>query len=291
MADDNEIQLKWRISDEKIRLQWDNAIFDNDVVYYRVGKAVHVYNWIDNRWIQLTDCPHTDCPMAIINNQLITIGGYEPLTNKLFGLEINCDPMCWSERYPPMLTKRRRASALCTNNELIVAGGMGERMEVLTVVEVMKLDTPQWSTAANLQELTYDASIAMCLDQIFILGGNNTDWKPSESVYMCSLSSLKSPQNAIWNKIANLPVMQSTCVAYQDRLLAVGGRESTTAAAVSTVYVYNHTTNSWKVISEMKIPRSKCFAAVLPNNQLMVVGGESQPQIQIDAIEIATPTN
>ena len=163
--EDNKIQLKWTISDEKIRLKWNNAVIDDDVIYYRVGKEIHAHRvyGISNRWIPLAgNCPHTDCPIVIINNQLTTIGGL-PLTNKLFGLEIDHHPMSWNERYPPMLTRRQRASALCTNNELIVAGGMGENMSVLTVVEVMKLDTPQWSTAANLREPTYMVHQSPCV--------------------------------------------------------------------------------------------------------------------------------
>jgi N-acetylneuraminic acid mutarotase len=286
------LQLEWRKADEKVGVKWNNAVVDHDnnVIYYMCGNMVHAHDMIHSRWTQLADCPHQACPMAIINNQLTTIGGL-PLTDKLFTLRTDHDPMTWVEIYRSMLTKRRRASALCTNNELIVIGGMGESMSVLTAVEVMQLDTSPsqctWSIAANLQEPTYDASIAICFGQIFILGGDNKDWKPCESVYMCSLRSLlesrstsRQPNLTVWNRIANLPVMQSTCVTYSSRLLAVGGRESVSNTAVSTVYEYNHTTNSWEIISEMIMPRLKCFAAVLPNNKLVVVGERE--------IEIAT---
>ena len=39
------------------------------------------------------------------------------------------------------------------------------------------------------------------------------------------------------------------------------------------VHMYGSTTNSWEFISNMTIGRHCCFAAVLPYNQLMVVGG------------------
>ena len=288
----NELQLEWRTADEKIGVKWNNAVIDNNVIYYICGKTVHAHDMMHSRWTQLAECPHKACPMAIINNQLTTIGGL-PLTNKLFTLRTDKDPMSWNECYQPMPTERHSASALCSNNELIVIGGMGERMSVLTAVEVMQLDTSQWSIACNLQKPIYDASIAICLNQIFIVGGNDENWKPSKSVYTCSLRSLlescsRQSSSPVWNRIADLPVMQSTCVTYSSRLLAVGGRESASNTEVSTVYEYNHTTNSWVIISQMISPRLKCFAAVLPNNKLVVVGGrESRRDNQI---EIATPT-
>ena len=49
----------------------------------------------------------------------------------------------------------------------------------------------------------------------------------------------------------------------------------------AAVHMYNPTT---EVISHMRIPRYYCFAAVLPNNQLMVMGGWSDN----DSVEVAT---
>ena len=48
--------------------------------------------------------------------------------------------------------------------------------------------------------------------------------------------------------------------------------------------MYKPTTNSWEVISHMKTSRYNCIAGVLPNNQLMVVGGDTGG----DSVELAT---
>ena len=52
--------------------------------------------------------------------------------------------------------------------------------------------------------------------------------------------------------------------------------------------MYNPTTDSWEVISHMGTPRYNCIAAVLPNNQLMVVGGYTNGEIKIDSVELAS---
>ena len=56
----------------------------------------------------------------------------------------------------------------------------------------------------------------------------------------------------------------------------------------TAVHMYNTTTNSWEVISHMVTPRRQCLVAVLPHNELMVVGGCAHDWTEIDSIEIAT---
>ena len=71
-----------------------------------------------------------------------------------------------------------------------------------------------------------------------------------------------------------------------EEVVAVGGKdlddEYTTA-----IHTYNTTTKSWEVISHMATPRSRCLVAVLPRNELMVVGGNI-PDSMTDSVEIAT---
>ena len=61
--------------------------------------------------------------------------------------------------------------------------------------------------------------------------------------------------------------------------------QSTTA-----IHEYNPTTDSWEIISHMGTPRLDCIAAVLPNNQLMVVGGYTNEDIvySTDSVEFAS---
>ena len=58
----------------------------------------------------------------------------------------------WTEKCPPMTTKRFGSTALCTRTALIVAGGMNDHYNSLQKVEVMNTETLQWSTAADLPQ-------------------------------------------------------------------------------------------------------------------------------------------
>ena len=185
-----------------------------------------------------------------------------------------------------MPTERRGSTALCTGAALIVAGGM-KYGPALQVVEVLNTETLQWSTAANLPRPLCQAPAAVCGDHVYILGKSN--------MYTCSIfaliqscqSFLPSLLNKVWRNVAAPPVTDTTCVSIHDRLLAVSGRDSH-RKSTTAVHIYNPTTDSWEVVSHMGIPRYSCIPAVLPNNQLMVVGGCISAFVETDSVEFAT---
>ena len=188
-----------------------------------------------------------------------------------------------------MPTKRIFATVMCTGTVMIVAGGVGKKYVDLATVEVLNFGTSQWSTALDLPISLYCCSAAVHGDQLYILGGGSGD----KSVYTCSVSALLqtctqkssleectsalslSNSSDVWSTLPDLPVVESTCLTFCGQLLAVGGEDSN-HKPTAAVYMYSHSTNSWNVISHMAIARRACFAAVLPNDQLMVVGGETK---------------
>ena len=70
--------------------------------------------------------------------------------------------------------------------------------------------------------------------------------------------------------------------------MAVGGVDDgkKTSAAV---HKYNSTTNSWDLISNMPTSRHEYLVAVLPTNEMMVVGGHTiSSRLLTDKIETAS---
>ena len=241
------------------------------------------------------------CSIAVINNSLTTIGGEvkHTVTNKLFSFTDGDES--WTEKFPPMPTKRRRTAALCTETSLIVVGGVGETGGLLTV-EVMNTNTLQWSSAADPPHpvwLWCCRSLTLCGEQLFL--ANDTD------LYQCELTSLiqscpsttstsshtAHAANTVWKEVSDLPAFNATCVSLNGRLLAIGGqgRSASHLPRQTAIHMYDPATNSWTIISHMSIARSNCFAAVLPHNQLVVVGGVWNPihtHINDKIVEIAT---
>ena len=235
----------------------------------------------------------------MVNSLLTAIGGIKSdgrdLTNSLLSLTDSK----WEKRFPPMPTKREWTAAVCSGRSLVVAGGEGGR-KGLSTVEVMDTETLQWSTASSLPHSLGQASATLCGDQVYMLGGYDQNDKQSKSVFTCSLAALLQscqPQSLVarlktfslasrpkvWHQLPDIPVTQSTCASLHGQLLAVGGCDYHNKITTA-IHMYNTTNNSWEVISHMTTPQSQCCVAVLPHNELMVVGGFNKT----DSVEFAS---
>ena len=294
----------------------DNAAVGCRTVYFRLSgcRQVYAYTTTNRSWIQLPDCPFEYCSLTCINNLVTTVGGFKNgCTDQLFSLTGEGSGRRWTKEFPPMPTKRSHTAAHCNQIVLIVAGGRTEGQSVLCTVEVMDVDTYQWSVAADLPLPLHLALITVCGDRLYLSGGRDENRHPSRSVFTCSLSAFlqtckpmpagnpciagerpsSTDQPGLWNRIADLPVTESTCVSIGDKLFAVGGMDSD-GKPTATILLHDQDANAWEIVSEMSTARSWCFAAVLPEGKLLVVGGCTRSGIfykslaVTDKVEIAS---
>ena len=91
----------------------------------------------------------------------------------------------------------------------------------------------------------------------------------------------------VWHQLADTPFTFSTCVSLHGHLLIVGGYTSDKEES-KAIHAYNTVTDSREVISHMTTPRHQSLVAVLPHNQLMVVGSSPMDNMGTDSVEIAT---
>ena len=176
-----------------------------------------------------------------------------------------------------MPTKRYHTAAVTTKHHLIVAGG-GCGSCRLDTVELMDTESLVWSTAVSLPHPYSYASATICGDQLYMLGGLDIpDHGRSKSVLTCSLTKLlqsysRMSPDSVWDRIADVPVYCSTCVAVNGELVAVGG-EDVDYKNKSAIYGYHSTTDSWDIINNMPTARRYPLVAVFQTNEVMVVGG------------------
>ena len=301
------IELTWMGGGRALRkMVGEVAAVEESVAYFRPGdvysKGVVAYNSATNKWSELPECPNYGFSLAVVNGLLSAIGGKtstELVTNSLLSLTDNK----WTEKLPPMPTKRWVTITLCSGVSLVVAGGVGrEGRKKLSTIEVLNTETLQWSTASSLPYPLFRSSLTLCGDQVYMLGGWDQNGEKSKSVFTCSLAALLQscqPQSRkvqlktsltnraeVWHQLADTPVTLSTYASLHGRLLAIGGY-GPYGKITTAIHMYNTTTNSWKVISHMATPRSQCLVAVLPHNELMLVGGRT-PDGVTNSAEIAT---
>ena len=126
-------------------------------------------------WLVIPECPHFEFGLALVNNAVTAVGGYkqeyrpsQPTNCLLTYSEIRRQ---WTERFPPMLSKRRLPAVVTTRSLLVVAGGNGDRNELLATVEVMNMQTLTWATTVQLPMALTHASATVLDNCIHIAGG------------------------------------------------------------------------------------------------------------------------
>ena len=273
--------------------------------YFSVNRSVYSYTVSADKWTKLPKCKCELFGLAVVKGKLTTIGGMmggligfigaliaSDATNSLFSLSGSS----WKEALPPMPTKRCRPAAASTPTHLVVAGGMSMREipydpEYLSTVEVLTQETLQWSTASSLPENVPYPQLTLCGGSFHLLHHGHH--------YSCSVEDLlesykpatnSSDDGSVWTELAAVPVkLYSSLVVGESRpVLAIGGAIALGDNPTGAIHRYNVSTNSWSVIGEMPTPRYEVLVAVLPSNDLVVVGGALSKGKYCPIVEIGT---
>ena len=280
------------------------TVVHGNTAYFRPANSDKVYSYQNilgkEQWSQLPVNPNKAFGLAVIDGLLTSVGGANnDYINTLLSLTGEGMRRQWSEIFPPMPTPRDTVACITTEQSLVVAGGEG-RGGLLDTVEVMNINTKQWTTVCPLTQKESLFSATVCGDTLYLAGG----WFKSsiifsKSVFACSLTDLLTSSNSlgskmrrtfsqshnVWKEISSLPVEVSTLASFNGQLLAIGGKDDS-LNYTTNVYRYDSHTNSWNVISQMKNKRSYCLAVTLHEDHLIVVGGCTQGINKTDSVEI-----
>ena len=283
------------------------AVVDGNTVYINSGGSHKVYSCQMTSeallWSTLPDSSYDSFSLAVIDGLLTCVGGHSCgldglRTNTLRSLTGGGHKGQWSEVFPPMPTACSQTASVTTEQALIVAGGF-DGGKYLDTVEVMTIATKQWTTVQHLPHPFGVISGTICGDQLYLGGGFIGFGETSKSVLTCSLADLLPPQSlgvrlrtlstkpGVWWEIKNLPVIRSTLTTLGGHLLAIGGWNDL-HGPTADVHCYDHQTDSWHVVSKMKNKRYQPLSAVLPEDQLLVVGGVDKCSVFMTSVEIGS---
>ena len=199
-------------------------------------------------------------------------------TNSLASLTGEDEDSKWVELFPRMPTARRYLAAVCRGRNVIAAGGWGGGDRVVSAVEILDTELRQWSSAASLPHPMHLASITVCEDLLYLLGGYDQNGRQTLSVLTSSITDLLHQQQEtanqppVWRRTVDAPYYWSTAVSVGGQLLAIGGFDEHWKKT-SAIVAYDPTSDSWQDMGHMATPRSLTLVAVLPSNQLIAAGG------------------
>ena len=292
--------LKWQKESKAPEAMWrGSAASDSKMAYFNGSDStkVHSYDSETQKWRQLPNTPHTHTALVVVQHILTMVGGYVSgkVTNSLLSLMGEGGAMKWLPHFPAMPTARRSTAAVCSGHSLIVAGGRGDG-DRLATVEVLDIDTKQWSTACSLPHPFPEATISICRERLYLMGGWDETGSATPSVLTCSVPELLQSQTeklrtepepdrqtTKWRRIADAPSSLSSCATLCGQLVAVGGEKDDEETAA--MFVYKETTDSWEAMGDM--PTARCLALVaILNGKLMAVGGCGWWGTETDVVEI-----
>ena len=230
--------------------------------------------------------------MAVVNNQLVVVGGVDVQTGMVTNnLGVwNEQSKTWTHPLPPMTTACRSPSVVVYENKWLVIIGGSDGRTALSRVEI--LDTTrsgQWYLAAPLPQPCYWASTATTGNMCSLVGGWSTRGVSSRNMYCVCLDDLISqavsqaagtsaPSTpSPWMTMPDTPLGDSTALCLNGALMTVGGSGGST-----TIYHYQPSTRRWIKAGELPTGREGCACTVLPSGELFVAGGKRRNDASVD---------
>ena len=283
--------MRWqKASNAPEKVYRGSAASDVDVVYFNSNGSTSIHSYDSDARVRhrLPRTPHTHFTLVVIEHLLTIVGGQlrsGEATDSLLSFMGEGRDKKWQTNLPAIPTKRYWAAVVCSGHSLIVAGGRDDR-NTLATVEVLDTDARQWSLASSLTHPFHLATLSICGEMLYMMGGYDQTDHCRHSVLRCSIPELlqscqpqplagklrKSPakQSTVWQHVANAPHYLSSCATLCGRLVAIGGLQA--GEHTRGITIYNERTNSWEAMGDMPTARYQALVAIL-NGKMMVFGG------------------
>lgn len=100
------------------------AVAHGNTAYFSNGSNVYSYKVQGNKWTKLEPCIYMAFGLAVVNDQLTTIGGLTTVSNRRVNTVpylLSLSKSTWTEVLPSMPTNRMNPAAVSTPTHLIVA--------------------------------------------------------------------------------------------------------------------------------------------------------------------------
>ena len=193
------------------------------------------------------------------------------------------------------------AATAVSKNEIVVAGGSNGYLSILSLTQLLNVETNQWTnlpslnnprfgcgaatiattaaatpttttgttTATTTTKSTLDAADAL-RRRVYVVGGTDGGMVMS-SVEVLDLSVHDDkPEWSMLEKPMSCPRWGCAVVSCRDRLYVIGGHNGT--APLKSSEVYHESTGEWRSLPDMSVARSQCAAAVI-DECIYVLGG------------------
>ena len=261
-------------------------------------ETVMVYSLRTGTWRTLPPYEYKWFGMAVVNNQLVLVGGRSTSTRKVTTVMGVWDEesQTWTHPFPVMQTARHLVSVTFYQIWLVIAGGRDEEEyrggSYSNKVELLDTLSGQWYEGSPLPKPCGEMSSAISGNMWYLSGGYSSvgvlnkhafsvclDVLISQAVSQSAGTTSQSPWHTI---LPEVPVERTTLLIIRESLLIVGGRLS------SAIHLYQPSSRSWVIVDNLPTHQWSCACLVLPSGEIFVAGGTSDGLYYKNSVDIAT---
>ena len=228
------------------------------------------YSRSEDKWSTLPPAPVGWFGMIELNGQLVIVGGrtrQNAVTNKTHAFYDSTQKWEESISVPPMPTARDFPAVFSLPSCLVVVGGRDHLSRNLSAVEIFMFQTSQWHKASRAPNRLYYMTTTVVNNKCFLAECNSTKvYQLSVSLQPTNAGSSLNPQVITeWNSLPDLTYRYSALDSFKGRVLVFN--------PITTILSFSPITNTWKNFGDQPEPRCFSTTAILPTNEILVMGG------------------
>ena len=240
--------------------------------------TVDVYDTQTNTWHTAADMPTPRVApgVAVFSNEIYVFGGYDrkgPRGEFRYKKTVEVYDTAtdtWVKKRD-MPTLRHAFMTAVVNGKIYVIGGRihDKKLDepaVTGLVEVYDPLTDRWEQGADMPTKRGVTDAVVVGGKIYIIGGYNWRWGPIVDKFATSIEEY-NPKTDQWHELRDMPMLKSwfASVAIDNEIYTVGGAHTSGGnrlTRISDVDVYNPTTNKWREVQALTIPKTTRVVAV-----------------------------
>ena len=231
-------------------------------------------------WTKLPQYSAEFFAMTLHANQLVMMGGRDPVTQKRTNQIAVFTSGRWTNPYPPMNTARSSSTAVSCNKYIIVAGGYVDRGRFTSSVEMLDVASLRWYTAESPPDPLTELKSTLVGNTLYLMGGYDHTGS-TKVVHKVDLKEFitkavsKQATPTLWQVISDTPLKYSAPLNVEGSLLAVGGCDDHYHLS-SSIHLYQPDTRRWVKVGDLPTARYYCTCSVLPSGEVILAGGQTK---------------
>ena len=277
----SSITFNWRKcenEDQQLIIAFGQPVALNGKLYVRgssgMAQTVAEYAPGHDKWTELPPPPVKYFTITTLRGKLLVVGGEDKSTDKKTDTILTFDEHSqqWIQSHFAMPTALAYPAVIGYQDHLIVAGGRNSEGNRIPDVNILDTTSNKWKTAQPPSSTDYYYSV-LIEDTLYLVG------KRTQTVIRAHVPTLISgAESGVWETLPNAPYYWSSPVTIGNTLLTVGGMDKpTTSKPISSIQMYNPTTNQWTRVGDLPEPKDNPSCIIMNSELFELYTGYRSP--------------